>query len=72
MKKGKNLLRWEDYYQSYCYYLGEGYNSRVAFNKVWFDFVEQTGVTKVEVINYDSLESFKAGMYQRFKKKKEK
>ena len=71
MKKGKNLLLWKDYYQSYCYYLGQDMSARDAFDSVWFDFIEQTGVEKVEVINYDSLESFRSAMYQKAKKERD-
>ena len=54
-----NLLKWENYYSRFCYYLGEGYGHEKAFEKVQYEFEDQTGFEIVEVRGFASYYGFK-------------
>ena len=62
--KEKNLFTWDGYYSTYCYFLGEGYYSSVAWQKTEDQYKELTG----GVGKYKNFNSFSSAMSQRFKK----
>lgn len=52
----KNIFTWDGYYSTYCYYLGQGYIGKVAWEKTEAEYQEKTdGVRKYA--NYDSFTS---------------